>query len=143
MASVLPTKKKLVRPGLFTAKDPFFWFLQHNFAMYTFPNPPRHLLTQVRAGQNLAIHYHDFLSRNNSPTRDGDDLSLHKNSTALEKEAALRRSRAASRLPGSRHSRAPSRSGSTAPSRSASIGEQERDEFEEEMSDHGNLSLSE
>lgn len=138
-------KKKVVRAGVLTPKDPFFWFLQHNFAMYTFPNPPRHLLQQVRNGQNLAIHYHDFLSRNNSPTRDGDDMtSLNGKASAVLEKEALRRSRAASRLPGSRHSRAPSRSGSTAPSRSASRDfEMEREEFEEEASDAGNLSLSE
>jgi hypothetical protein len=136
-------KKKVVRPGVFTTKDPFFWFLQHNYAMYTFPNPPRHLLTQVRNGQNLAIHYHDFLSRNNSPTREGnEDLLSGKPSSILDKDA-LRRSRAQSRLPGSRHSRAGSRAGSTAPSRSASIGGGEGDEFEEENSEAGNVSLSE
>lgn len=135
----MPTKKKVIRPGVLTPKDPFFWFLQHNYSIYTFPNPPKHLLPQVRNGQNLTIHYHDFLSRNNSPERvpgwTGEDVV--KNSSVLEAEK-IRRSRAQSRLPGGhRHTRAPSSS------ESALGVAEERDEFEEEMAEGNDLFLSE
>jgi len=57
--------------GLLAPEDPFFWFCQQNFALYTYPatNISRNLLNE---GHGLVLRYSDFVSRTGTPQRRRD-----------------------------------------------------------------------
>eukprot|EP00929_Paragymnodinium_shiwhaense_P112594 TRINITY_DN80847_c0_g1_i1.p1 TRINITY_DN80847_c0_g1~~TRINITY_DN80847_c0_g1_i1.p1 ORF type:complete len:1589 (+),score=304.39 TRINITY_DN80847_c0_g1_i1:34-4800(+) len=54
--------------GVMVAEDPFFWFCQQNFAVYTYPasSVPRNVLNE---GRGLVFRYCDFVSRTGTPER--------------------------------------------------------------------------
>jgi len=58
--------------GVMAAEDPFFWFCQQNFAVYTFPasSVPRNVLNE---GRGLTFRYSDFVSRTGTPERQRDE----------------------------------------------------------------------
>lgn len=65
---VAPANRGQAAPslGVMAANDPFFWFCQQNFAVYTYPaaNVPRKYLQQ---GAGLVFKYSDFVSRTGTP----------------------------------------------------------------------------
>merc|ERR1712232_821049 len=58
--------KAPARLGVMAPDDPFWWFCQQNFALYTSgcPNVPRHFLND---GISLSCKYSDFVSRTGTP----------------------------------------------------------------------------
>jgi hypothetical protein len=68
MAAANKGRPAVIRPrfGLLSPEDPFFWFAQQNFSIYTYPagSVPRHFLNN---GSMLEYHYSDFVSRTATP----------------------------------------------------------------------------